>query len=95
MSRVLLAPEADADLWEIARYIARRNLPAAYRLVDTVYETAALLASHPELGRTRDELARGLRSFPIGPFVLFYRCTAQDIEIARILRGSRDIPSLF
>jgi toxin ParE1/3/4 len=85
LSQVILAPEADADLWEITRYIARRNLPAAYRLVDTV----------SQLGRARDKLERGLRSFPIGPFVLSYRCTAQHLEIARILRGSRDIPSRF
>ena len=95
MSRVILAPEADSDLWEIARYIARRNLPAACRFIDSVYEKGELLASNPQLGRQRDELAHGLRSFPVGPFVLFYRPTHRGIEIARILRGSRDIPSLF
>ena len=95
MSRVTLAPEADADLWEIALHIAKRNLPAAYRFIDTVYEKGALVASHPEIGRQRDELAPGLRSFPIGAFVLFYRCTKSGIEIARILRGSRDIPNIF
>ena len=95
MKRVILAPEASRDLWEIARRIARRNPPAAYRFIDNVYETGELLASHPEMGRVRDELSPGLRSFPLGPFVLFYRPARSRIEIARILRGSRDIPSLF
>ncbi len=95
MSRVIFAPEADDDLMEIARYIAKRNLPAAERFIDAVYETGELLANHPEMGRTRDELAPGIRSFPIGAFVLFYRHAAGGIEVARILRGSRDIPSLF
>ena len=47
--------------------------------------------------RTQDErkAAPGLRSFPIGAFVLFYRQAARGIEVARILPGSRDIPSLF
>ena len=45
MSRVILAPEADSDLWEIARYIARRNLPAACRFIDAVHEKGELLAS--------------------------------------------------
>ena len=80
---------------EIARYIARRSLPAAYRFIDRVYEIGELLAGHPEMGRERDELAPSLRSFPVGPFVLFYRPRRDGIEIARNLRGSRDIPSLF
>ena len=93
--RVILAPEANRDLWDIAWHIAQRNPPAAYRFIDTVYEKGELLASTPQMGRARDELAPDLRSFPIGAFVLFYRRTRGGIEIARILRCSRDIPSLF
>ncbi len=95
MSRVILAPEADHDLWEIARYIARRNLRAAFRFIDMIYEEGELLATHPDIGRARSELAPGLRSFPVGAFVLFYRATPAGVQVARILRGSRDIPSLF
>jgi toxin ParE1/3/4 len=95
MRRVILAPEADADLWDIVLHIAKRNPPAAYRFIDIVYEKAELLASHPEIGLQRDELEPGLRSFPVGAFVLFYRPRKGGIEVARILRGSRDIPSLF
>jgi toxin ParE1/3/4 len=47
------------------------------------------------MGRKRDELSPRLRSFPVGPFVLFYRAVKGGIEVARVLRGSRDIPSLF
>jgi plasmid stabilization system protein ParE len=35
MSRLIFAPEADDDLMEIARYIAKRNLPAAERFIDS------------------------------------------------------------
>ena len=51
---------------EIAHYIAKRNLPAAERFIDSVDEAGELLASHPEMRRARDELAPRLRSFPIG-----------------------------
>ena len=34
-------------------------------------------------------------AWQIGAFVLFYRHATRGIEVARILRGSRDIPSLF
>ena len=47
------------------------------------------------MGRPRGELAPRLRSFPVGPYVLFYRPTPNGIEVARVLHGARDIPSLF
>ena len=35
---------------------------------------ASLLASYPNLGRARDEdLRPGLRSFPVGEYVIIYR----------------------
>ena len=64
MSRLIFAPEADDDLMEIARYIAKRNLPAAERFIDAVYDTGERLAGHPETGRARNELAPGVRSLP-------------------------------
>jgi toxin ParE1/3/4 len=72
--------------------LAGRRAPTD--LTDRVYEIAGLLASNPEMGRRRDELEPGLRSFPIGAFVLFYRRRRAG-GIDRILRGTRDIPSLF
>jgi len=95
MSRVIYAPEADADIYGIARHIAEHNLRAAYRFIDNIDEKSHLLATNPEIGRPREELAPRLRSFPIGPFVIFYRPIKAGIEVARVLRGSRDIPSLF
>jgi toxin ParE1/3/4 len=93
---VLYAPEAEADVYAIAKHIAEEgSLDAACRFLDSIDETAHLIATQPEMGRKREELAPRLRSFPVGPFVLFYRPTKSGIEIARVLRGSRDIPSIF
>lgn len=96
MKRVLYAPEAETDVYSIAKHIAEEgDLAAAYRFLENVDETTQLIATQPEMGRRREELAPRLRSFPVGPFVLFYRATKGGIEIARVLRGSRDLPSLF
>jgi toxin ParE1/3/4 len=93
---LLYAPQAETDVYAIAKHIAEEgNLDAAYRFVDSIDEAAHLIATQPEMGRKREELAPRLRSFPAGPFVLFYRPTKGGIEIARVLRGSRDIPSIF
>jgi toxin ParE1/3/4 len=47
------------------------------------------------MGRVRDELVPSLRSFPVGKYVIFYRPIENGIEIARILHGARDLPSIF
>jgi toxin ParE1/3/4 len=49
----------------------------------------------PELGRKRDELSPRLRSFPVKNYIIFYRRMASGVEIARILHGARDLPTLF
>jgi toxin ParE1/3/4 len=96
VKRVIYAPEAEADIYAIARHIAGEgDLDAAYRFMETIDEKAALLATHPEMGRLRPDLAPHLRSFPVGPFVIFYRDEKGGLQVARVLRGSRDIPSLF
>jgi toxin ParE1/3/4 len=95
MRRVINAPEAEADIYGIARHIAEDDIEAACRFIETIYEKIQLLATHPQMGRLREELAENLRSFPVGPFVIFYRPISSGIEVARVLRGARDIPSLL
>jgi toxin ParE1/3/4 len=95
MSQYRLTEEARDDLDEIWLYIAEDNPPAADDLLDTLYERFVLLAEQPFLGRARPELAPNLRSFPVGNYVIFYRPIDDGVEIARVLRGSRDIDALF
>jgi len=67
----------------------------ADRLVDSITGRFYLLATHPNIGRARDEdLRPGLRSFP-GEYVIVYRIQDEDVLILRVLRGSRDIAALF
>jgi len=95
MSGVTKRPEAEADLLEIAVYIAQDDLAASDRFIDAVAEKLELLARHPTMGRLRSELAPNVRSFPVGQYVIFYRPTRNGIDVVRILSGARDIPSLF
>ena len=88
-------PLARRDLNEIWEYIAQENLDAAERLVERIEELCELLATRPQLGRRREELAPGLRSFPAGSYVIFYQPLADGIEVVRVLHASRDIDSLF
>ncbi len=43
----------------------------------------------------RPELGEGIRSFPSGNYVIFYRTVEGGIEIMRVLHGARDIEKIF
>ena len=91
------APEADSDLDDIWYYIATgSSAEVADRLIDSITDRFFLLASYPNIGRARDEdLRPGLRSFPVGEYVVVYRIEDEDVLILRVLRGSRDFVALF
>ena len=47
------------------------------------------------MGRPRDELAPGLRSFAFGRYVVFIQPLADGIDVVRVLHSSRDIDATF
>ncbi len=95
MPQVLKRPRAEADLDDLWWYIAQHNPDAADRLLDTIDERLTILAQFPMLGTSRDELLPGLRSSPVGNYLIFYLPLSDGIEVVRVLRASRDIERLF
>ena len=95
MSEVILSELAEAGLTDIWVFAAQDDAEAADRLLDQIYEKRQFLANSPKAGRQRSELDPSLRSFAAGNYVIFYRESPSGIEIARVLHGRRDIPSLF
>ena len=95
MSRCRFSPQAEDDLDQLGSYIAERDPRAARRLIDTLEAKCWLLAGMPGMGWARPELRPDLRSFPVGPFMIFYRPIEGGIEIVRVTRGARDLPALF
>ena len=49
------------------------------------------LAENPQLGRQRDEVKAGYRSFPQGRHVVFYMVVPAGIEVIGIVHQSADI----
>lgn len=95
MSVVLRSSLAERDLDEVWRYIAKDSPAAADRMVDAIIEKCQLMATQPELGQSRPELAPRLRSFLVGNYVVVYWPMPDGIEIARVIHAARDIQSLF
>lgn len=92
MSHVLVRrPKAEDDLIEIWTYIAQEDEAAADRVLEKIEKTLSMISRHPTAGRSRPELFADLRSFPVGPYILFYVVTDSGIELIRVLSGYRDI----
>jgi toxin ParE1/3/4 len=47
------------------------------------------------MGRARDELAPGVRSFPVGRYVAFSVPRNDGVDVVRVLHGARDIDAVF
>lgn len=91
--RVFRRPRFVDDLTEAYAYLADLNPASADSLLDEVELVVQLLAAFPEIGRPREELRPGVRSFRLRRFrhVLFYRLTQDSIVLLRFLHGARDI----
>jgi toxin ParE1/3/4 len=93
-----ILPEAEADLDSIWIYTAKQssNIEIANRLIDTITDRMWLLGQQPHIGRRRDhDLRPGLRSFPVGEYIILYRVEGGDVLIQHVMRGSRDILEFF
>jgi toxin ParE1/3/4 len=93
-----LVPEAEAELDDVWLYTARESasIEIANRLIDAITQRFWLLGQYPHIDRRRDhDLRPGLRSFPLGEYVIFYRIEGGDALILHVIRGSRDIEGLL
>lgn len=70
MVRVIRRPLAELDILEIWDFIAEDSITEADLWIDRLDEKLLLWATQPMMGRSRDELASGLRSFPFGRYVV-------------------------
>jgi len=95
MSRCDFTAPARLDLLELHTYIAEDNRIAAARWIEKLERECQNLADMPGMGRRREELAPGLRSFPVGAYIIFYRSIEDGVQIVRVLHGALDIGSIL
>ena len=73
MSRFRILPRAALDIEEVGLYIAQDSPNAAMRIANRLHELFQTLAENPMMGQSQDNLAPGLRNFPTGNYLIFYR----------------------
>lgn len=93
--KLRISKQAREDLVDVWQYIALDSFENADKFVDMIYDKCTKLASTPEMGRKRDDLIPGLRSFPVKRYLIFYRINNSYVEISRVLSAYRDLSVLF
>jgi toxin ParE1/3/4 len=93
--QVLFTPAAQQSLQEIYDYIAEDNPGKAKEFLQHLKKQCYVLADNPRMGRARPELQDTLRSFPVTPYLIFYKVQHKSLLIVNIIHGARDIEALF
>ena len=87
---------AERDLEEIFQYWAERaSEPVADRVIDDIIDRFRLLAEFPDAGRPADRIARGVKCFPVGKYLIYYRRRRRITDILHVFHGARDQKSTF
>ena len=95
MSVYRFSADAHRDVTGIVSLLFELNPVAARNFLNALESTCELLAVHSGIGRPRPELGEGVRSMPIGNYLVFYTPALDGIDIARVIYGGRDLPAVF
>jgi toxin ParE1/3/4 len=100
--RIEVRAQAEAEIDQIARYIARDNLDASKRFYDAVQDALDKLAAMPGMGaprRAKSNTLRGLRSWPIkryDNYLIFYLPLSEGgIDVLHVVHGARNLDWLM
>ena len=89
--QLVIAPAAKNDLKDIYQYGLRQwGQAQSESYLSTIKNQFWLLTQQPLMGTERPELLPDTRSLPIESHTLFYRVTANRVEIIRVLHGRQD-----
>lgn len=91
--RFRVSRTAEEDLDRIFEHWAERASPkVAERLLGAILDRFALLGEFPQAGRACDQIAPGVRCFPAGDYLIYYRRSRKTLEILHIFHGARQQP---
>lgn len=95
--RVVVEPEAQADLDAIEAYIASEGNPeTGARFVAEALDLCRSLDHFPDRGSPRDDLREGLRSLAFRRrAVIFYMVIGDKVSILGVAYGGRDPETLM
>lgn len=84
-----------SDLDELIGFIAKDNPKAANKVAERIWETTRMLSDHPAMGKPGRVPGTREMVVPGTSYIVPYRVVANDVQILRVLRGSRRWPEEF
>ena len=92
-----LSRAVEVELLELWTYIFEQSESEerADRVISNIVRKFANLAEFPHMGRSRDDLGAGYRSFPVERHVVYYRLVSDGIEISHVLHGAQDTSQIY
>ena len=85
-----LARTATRDLQEISGFLeAEAGADLATGIVAGVIQTILTISRHPGAGVAASQFGPGVRKFPAGKYVIYYRQYSRGIEILHVFHGAR------
>jgi toxin ParE1/3/4 len=94
--RYRVSKDANQDLDEIFLYWAKRaGLNVADRLVDSIVDRFWLLREYADAGSPCEHIAAGVKCFPAGKYLIYYRKTRHGTVILHVFHGALDQKRTF
>ena len=94
--RIIVSPEADAQLIALYRYIAVEASPrTAERFVGTILDQCEKLSRLPERGAPRGDLRPGLRTLAFRRVVIAYAVGEGTVTIVSVFNGGQDFEGML
>lgn len=91
---LVISPAAQSDLEAIyAQGLANWSKSQSVKYLNRIKEHVKTLLTQPLMGMERPELMAGIRSFPVGQHIVFYRLAGLEnnhLEVVRVLHGWQD-----
>jgi toxin ParE1/3/4 len=90
--RLALSRRASRDLRTIQHYSVRQWGTEQATVNDEALARAlTALQDHPNLGQDRSDLVPGLRSYPVGSYMIFYRVAGGTLLVHQILHQRMNV----
>jgi toxin ParE1/3/4 len=95
--KITFRPKAEADLFELYRYIAERVGHAiAGRYIDRIESACMALENTPARGTRRDDIRPGLRTIGFERrATIAFKIVGREVVIIRIFYGGRDFENIL
>jgi toxin ParE1/3/4 len=95
VKELLVSPEAQDDFLAIADFVSDSSTAGALRVIAGIQARMESLRLFPGSGHVHRDLPPSYRVLNAGLWTILYREEVEQVVIARIVHGSRDLSTLL